>query len=316
MSQIGFVLLTHNKPHQVLRLVERLNSMFGHPPIVCHHDFGKCPLPDGFLPGNVEFVQPYLITGWAEFSVVKATAIAMEQMYRRPDSPDWCMVISGACYPTKPAAQILANLNADGYDAYMDSSDMAPEALQTELQWYYYSRYCTIIYTFSSLDKRLRPRKRRFRLPSFLERRLLPYHDGLRCFAGSQWFTVGRRAVQHIIAFHKTPDAAALARHYDKMLFSEETYFQTIVCNAPDLKVNLENWVYLDWSEKQFHPKQLLLEDLDALQTSHTHFARKFDPDASAELLDALDRIIDGKQIIDGGASADKSASVQVGAVL
>ncbi len=307
MRPIGFVLLTHAKPPQMLRLVERLNSMFDSPPIVCHHDFGKCALPDGFLPANVEFVRPHFATGWAEFNVVQATEKAIEQMYRRPDAPDWCMVISGACYPTKPAAQILANLYAGGYDAHFDGMDLDPLALHTRQQKLYYSRYCIKEVAYPSLDKRLRPRKRRFRLPSFLERRLLPYHAGLRCFAGSQWFTVSRRAAETIIAFQKTPDAAALARHYSKMLFSEETYFQTIVCNDPHLKVNCNNWVYLDWSEKQFHPKQLTLKDLDALQASPTHFARKFDPEASAALLDALD------QIINGGTTF-QAASVKVGA--
>ena len=294
MSRIGFILLTHAKPQQMLRLVKRLNSMFDHPPIVCHHDFGKCPLPDGFLPGNVEFVRPYLNTGWAEFSVVKATVRAFKQMYRRADAPDWCMVISGACYPTKPAAQILANLDAGGYDVHIDSLDLDPAALTTGLHEYYHSRYCVPNYEFRSVDKFLRPRTRRLKPFPFVDRLLLPYHRRLRPFAGSQWFTVNRRAAKHITRFQWTLDAAALRRHLQNILFSEETYFQTILCNLPGLKVDLDNWVYLDWSEKQYHPKQLVLEDLNAIEASHTHFARKFDPEASADLLDALDRIIDG----------------------
>jgi len=294
MSQIGFILLTHNKPHQMLRLVERLNSMFDHPPIVCHHDFGKCPLPDGFLPGNAEFVQPHLSTGWAEFSVVKATAIALKQMYQRPDSPDWCVILSGSCYPTKPAAQILANLDAGGYDAHVEGQEVRPD-LQAE-PWHrmFYERLHVKTLHLASVDKRLRPRVRRVRLPHSLGRHLLPFHRGLLCFAGSQWFTAGRRAAEYIIAFQNTSDAGALAKHYDGLLFTEESYFQTILYNAPRLTLHSSNWVYLDWSEKKANPKQLTLGDLDVLQASLTHFARKFDPDASADLLDALDRIIDG----------------------
>ncbi len=316
MSQIGFVLLTHMKPHQTLRLVRRLNSMFGNPPIACHHDFGKCPIPDGFLPDNVSFVRPHVDTAWATFSIVKATALGLEELYRRPDSPDWCMIISGSCYPTKPAAQILANLNSGGYDAHFNGLNLHRDALETELHRYYYSRYCTIEYTFRSLDKRLRPRMRRFRLPYFLENRLLPFRNGMRPFAGSNWFSLSRRASEYIIQFQKTQKAAALTKHYDGLFCPEESYFHTIVYSAPELKVHSDNWLYTDWSEKTFHPKQLTLDDLDALQASPTHFARKFDLDVHPDVLDALDLIIDGKQIIDGGASADKSASVQVGAVL
>ena len=302
MSQIGFVLLTHAKPQQMLRLVERLNSMFDHPPIVCHHDFGKCPLPDGFLPGNVEFVQPHVETRWGEFSLVEAMLRALEQMYRRSDAPDWCMTLSGSCYPTKPAAQILANLNSGGYDAHFDGLDLNPKALHTGKHKLYFSRYCVKEYSFRSLDKRLRPRMRYVRLPQFVMRRLLPYHDSLRCFAGSQWFTAGRRAAEYIIAFQKTPDAEALKRYYQSIEFSDESYFQTIVYNAPDLKIHNDNWFYLDWSEKQYHPKQLTLSDLDALQASPTHFARKFDVDSDPDMLDALDRIIDN-----GARTADRA---------
>ena len=300
MSRIGFILLTHAKPPQMLRLVERLNSMFGQPPIVCHHDFGKCPLPDGFLPQNVEFVQPHLSTGWAEFSVVKATAIALEQMYRRADAPDWCVTLSGSCYPTKPAAQILANLEAGGYDAHFDGLDLDPKALHTGKHELYFSRYCVKEHSFRSLDKRLRPRMRRIRLPQFVMRRFLPYHDRLRCFAGSQWFTVSRRAAEYIIAFQTMPDAEALKKYYQSIEFSDESYFQTIVYNAPDLKIHSDNWLYLDWSEKQYHPKTLTVSDLEALRSSPAHFARKFDSDAHPDVLDALDRIIDDGAIDDG----------------
>ena len=298
MSRIGFVLLTHNKPHQILRLVTRLNTMFDKPPIVCHHDFGKCSLPDGFLPGNTEFVQPHVKTEWGKFSLVEAMLRALEQMYRRADAPDWCVTLSGSCYPTKSAEQILANLNAGGCDIHIDGLDLNPNVLPTRMHKIYHSRYCVKNLEIPSLDKRLRPRTRRFTVPQAITRLLLPYHDGLRPFAGSQWFTVSRRAARHIIAFQNTPDGLALTRYYQKILFSDESFFQTIVCNAPNLKVSSDNWLYLDWSEKEYHPKTLTLDDLPALQASHTHFARKIDAEsaAGAALLDALDRIIDELQ--------------------
>ena len=302
MSQIGFVLLTHNKPHQILRLVRRLNSMFDNPPIVCHHDFDQCPLPDGFLPENVSFVRPHLNTGWAEFSVVQGNAQALALMYRRDDAPDWCVTLSGACYPTKPAAQILANLNAGGYDAHVEGKEVKPE-LQKNDDWHrmFYERLGVKTLHFPSVDKRLRPKTRRVRLPHALGRYLLPYHKGFRHFAGSQWFGVNRRMALYIAEFQKTRDAKNLSRHYENLFFSEESYFQTLVHNAPGFKINANNWLYLDWSEQQANPKVLTLEDLPAITASPAHFARKFDPEISASVLDALDRIVDG------GVPASKS---------
>ena len=305
MSRTGFVLLTHNKPYQMLRLVTRLNTMFDEPPIVCHHDFAKCPLPEGFLPANVEFVRPHVVTEWGKFSLVEAMLRALEQMYRRDDSPDWCVTLSGSCYPTKPAAQILANLNTGGYDIHIDGLDLNPNLLPSRMHKIYYSRYCVKNLEIPSLDKRLRPRTRRFKVPQALTQRLLPYHDGLRPFAGSQWFTVSRHAAQYIFAFQNTPDGLALVRYYRKILFSDESFFQTVVYNTPDLKINPDNWLYLDWSEMEYHPKTLTLDDLPALQASPTHFARKIDADsaAGAALLDALDQIIDGSAAEQSGTA-------------
>jgi len=62
--KIGFAVLSHNEPEQVLRLVRGLNAMFGAPPIVCHHDFGKCSLDETVFPSNVRFVHPHFVTRW------------------------------------------------------------------------------------------------------------------------------------------------------------------------------------------------------------------------------------------------------------
>ncbi len=50
--KIGFAILSHTEPEQLLRLVRTLNSMFGDPPIVCHHDFSQCSLHEALFPTN------------------------------------------------------------------------------------------------------------------------------------------------------------------------------------------------------------------------------------------------------------------------
>ena len=202
MSRIGFILLTHAKPHQTLRLARRLSSMFGDPPIVIHHDFGKCPLTEADFPANVSFVHPHLSTGWAEFSVVEATGLAMSQLYQNADAPEWCAVMSGVCYPTKPAFQILENLSAGGFDAYIQGRTVAADDPETRLG---YERYRIKRYTFPSIDKRLKPRTRTISLPPMLGDFLLPFRPGFQCYWGSQWFTMNRQAAEYIIKLSETP---------------------------------------------------------------------------------------------------------------
>ena len=313
MSRIGFVLLTHTKPHQIGRLVMRLSTMFDAPPIVIHHDFGKCPLDEGEFPAHVSFVRPHVSTEWARFSLVEATLQALTLLTRRPDSPEWCVLLSGDSYPTKPAGQILETLSEGGFDAHIQNALVSRETVisppllpadpldRLTPEWFQtrYDRYCVKRISVPSVDKRLRPKKRVLRLPEALGRRFLPFTPQFQCHAGSQWFTVSRRAAEYIANFPQTPAGAALVRHYRDLRITDESFFQTIVCNAPALKVSYFNHLYMDWSEhwakRTGHPKRLTLADLDALEASPTHFARKIDIDTDAALLDALDQLIDVK---------------------
>jgi hypothetical protein len=75
-------------------------------------------------------------------------------------------------------------------------------------------------------------------------------------------------------------------------MFADESYFQTILANARDLKLNDQNWRYTDWLVEETHPKTLMLEDLPNLVASSAHFARKLDMDADQEIFEELDRMI------------------------
>lgn len=87
-GKIGFILLTHSEPAQILRLVDRLNAMFHWPPIVCHHNFSLCSLSIETFSANVSFVRPHIQTKWADFSVIEATVRAIRQMYEVTEGPD------------------------------------------------------------------------------------------------------------------------------------------------------------------------------------------------------------------------------------
>ena len=82
VGTVGFVLLTHNKPYQAIRLFNTLNRMFNHPPIAWHHDFGLCDLPPDLTTTNAQFVRPHIRTEWGKFSVVDATISALDLLVR------------------------------------------------------------------------------------------------------------------------------------------------------------------------------------------------------------------------------------------
>lgn len=258
---IGFILLTHQKPYMILKLITKLNSMFDYPAIVCHHDFSKCTLSLDSSPGNVSFVTPHLETSFAEFSLVEATTRAIQQMYAVRPSPDWFVLLSGADYPIKSSRQILQDLSADAVDAYINVELIQANTYERPWQGLCHYRYCT-------------------KKPN-------PFSPEFKCFAGSQWFCANRRAAEYIVEFHTTKPT--LASHYSSLLFTDESYFQCLLANAPHLRLSKENWRYTDWSAGGPHPKTLMLEDLPALLASRAHFARKFDIETDVRILDELD---------------------------
>ncbi len=288
---LGFVLLTHRAPLQILRLIRKLNTMFDQPPIVIHHDFGQCALPLDEFPPNVEFVRPHLKTAWCDWSVTEATTRAIAQMYRAPQPPRRFVFLSGADYPIKPAAQILSELDEGNYDAQISYELVRRGNLKTHMQVVGFGRYLTKTYDYRSLNKKLQPRMRELHISHpLLTQFLLPFHkEKLQCYVGWNWFCGNEKAAQAIIEFHRT--RPALANHYkSRLMCAEESYHHTILCNTPGLKILNDDLRYTDWSGGGGHPKTLGMEDLPALLASTKHFARKFD-ETNTQVLDELDAV-------------------------
>ncbi|MBD2515224.1 hypothetical protein H6G93_09420 [Nostoc sp. FACHB-973] len=295
-QSIGFVLLTHTKPLQIYRLINTLNRMFNYPLIVCHHDFSKCDLPVDTLPKNVLLVRPHLQTEWADFSLQEATIQALKLMYEVSDAPDWFVLLSGADYPIKTARQILEDLASSPDDAYIQYERITYETYKQDLKpnmlWLKnsYQRYCTKSFAFHYSKKYFAQLNMEIRLEHpLLTKPFLPFSKKLACFSGSQWFCANRKAAEYIIDFHQERNAVTL--HYSKIKYADEAYFQTILVNAPHLKLKNDRRRYIDWSTGGSHPKVLLMEDLPNLLASSAHFARKFDIAIDSNILDELDRI-------------------------
>jgi hypothetical protein len=303
---IGFVLLVNpfNKLEQSERLIRKLNRMFDHPPIACHHDFGQNPRFIENLPGNVQIVRPHVATRWGDFSCVEAAIQALRLLYAGAGGPEWFVFLSGADYPIKPASQILAELKASPYDGHMEhklvsEGDLAYPADPDNLQawrgetWLRQcrKRYCSLRLDVRGINRYLRFSTRTFWLehPIFTRGRL-PFTPEFKCYAGEVWFSANHRCTRRILDFYDHD--CRVAKHYRKTLVPEESYLQTVLANAPDLKLSQNYLRYVDWTRGGSNPKVLTMEDLPKLTKSGSHFARKFDESVDATILDELDKLI------------------------
>jgi hypothetical protein len=306
MPGIGFVLLTHNEPAQALRLARRLARSFERAPIACHHDFSQTPLDVRQFPPHVQFVRPHVRTHWGDFSLVDATLAALRLLYDAGNGPDWVVLLSGADYPLHSAARVLHDLERAGAHAYMRRRIVDPFNLGKDHgppgplgydvgEGPINARRCFRRYYRQMLRISLPwpgGRMRTFQVRTarrWLVTRLAPYNERFRCYAGPQWFTLGRAAAEYVLQWHdRNPWFADYLRI---RIVPDESYFQTILANAPQFRVSNENYRYIDWRSGSRNPRTLGAEDLSAMLDSPAHFARKFAPDDP--VLDRLDELLD-----------------------
>ena len=136
-NRIGFVILSHNNPRQLLRLVLCLQRIYDNPPIAIHHDIGQSQIRRDDFPSDAQFVSPHLKTGWGKFSVVGAALRALELLYQNAE-PDWFVLLSAADYPTMPAGRVLERLSSSGMDAFLDYREVPSLSVDYKLSFSVY----------------------------------------------------------------------------------------------------------------------------------------------------------------------------------
>lgn len=289
MIRVGFVLLSHSAPDQLLALARVLTELYDEPPIVCHHDFGQAPLDKTLYPSNVRFVEPHFPTFWGGFSIVPAALAAIDLLMRAPDPPDWFYLLSGSDYPTLAPEKLLSVLSSTQSDVFIDhreiryrnetatSPDRGPTGFaRPSYNALAYKRYCAVAVPRPSIAKPFSfpPVGRSYmQNPAWRAIFPAPFGPDFCCFAGEHWFTANARAARALLA--QTEQSRRLLHHLRSRECPEECYYHTILANAP-LRLENNNLRYIDWpSADAWHPRTLDIEDLPAIESSGAHFARK-----------------------------------------
>jgi hypothetical protein len=277
-AQIGFVVLSHSQPEQLRRLLSTLDRAYRNPPIVVHHDFSQCRLPDDAAgwSTDLQFVRPHIHTEWGRFSIVEAFLAALALLFSTR-APDWFVLLSASDYPARAGLSVVRELTTGDADLYMDYQfvDRAPLVPEPE----------------PAGDTYLGIGKEKWR-QIVNERYILPPHpfsEDLRCCAGDFWLTGNRRVAGKLIdSPARYPD---LFKYYSTFFCPDESLCHTVLGNDPDLRIEKNNKRYAVWPDLGAHPKTLQDSNFDAITRSGCHFVRKCLPPVSDALLDKLDRI-------------------------
>ena len=261
--EVGFVILNHDKPERLQRLVRALHLAYDEPSIVCHHDMDQCELSDDLFPENFAFVSPHIPSAWGSFSLVEATLAGLERVLSQ--DPAWIFLVSGSDYPVRQGGDVIKELRGSGYDAWLHLEPIRPPIFERPWQEVCYKRY--------------------FREGVF------PF--GLECYAGSQWMTLSAATARYLLQSHA--ERPELAEYYRGCSVPDESYFHTVLGNAPHLRLCRDNRRYIDWeSPVRVGPKVLTVEDYERVVQSGAHFARKFDLELDALILEQLDARVFG----------------------
>ncbi|MBE2318648.1 hypothetical protein DVA67_021900 [Solirubrobacter sp. CPCC 204708] len=287
-----YVVLSHQYPDQVLRLVRTLRRGSPACTIVLHHDDRRTRVDEAALRAlGVERVLPATPVGWGGPTQLQALRRSLRQALR--GRFEWLTVISGQDYPLRPLADIERRWRESGFDAFVEGAPVAPPAWTRgetdEFGRRYFYRY-----------RQVRPPGRAVRRAVAAARPLLTLRDmpwgtaiglrrrgpGVTVRRGTDWLTLSRRAAELV-----AEPPAALLRYYERAIVPTESLPHTALY-ASGLRLSGDPLRFSTWSPGAAHPAVLGREDLDAMLASGADFARKFEP--GAPVLDELDRVVLG----------------------
>ena len=271
---VGFVMLAHDALHRAVEVAEVISKAGC--PLVIHVD-RRAPDADFEILQNriVDLphvtLAPRIACDWGTWSLVQASRDAAEGLLQRhPELAHVCL-ISGACLPIKPLAELKAFLAKNKNTDFIESVTIG------DVPWTkggLSDERFTLSFPFA-----WKRHRRLFDLWVDLQRLVRRKREaplGLNPHMGSQWWCLSRRTLDRILTDENRP---ILDRYFQRVWIPDESYFQSLV-RLYGTKVESRS---LTLSKFDFQGKPHVFYDdhLQLLRQSSAFFARKIWPGAS-----------------------------------
>lgn len=285
----AYIILAHKLPGQLYRIVERLDdglsTFFIH--IDLKADFEEFSKVSDF--GNkVKFIKRENIK-WAGFDIIKAVLNGLNAVKEANKKFDRIILLTGQDYPIKSNEYINNFYKNSPYSVFIDYWPIPNhEIWKKNGGMYRVNKY------FFGTDKNSKLRAKALNFLAIIFpflRRKLPY--GLLPFGGWAWWTIDMYALNYILQFLQ--DHPKYMRFHRHTFVVDEMFLHTILLNSKDerlLKSITNNYLrYVNWPDtSKGHPEILRKDDLEAIKASGALYARKFDINKDAEILDLIDK--------------------------
>lgn len=278
MVKIAYLILAHKNPRQLSRLCRRLDNPSDN--IFIHID-RKSELNQftNIVKGERIFFVPNRVdVNWGGFSIVRATLNLIEYATNYSYHDYYCLM-SGQDYPLKPISEFRRKLEM-GRSEYISCGDPEkhwPGAVVRYKRYYFSERRDLLTRAFQ-----------RF-LNIFLKDRRM--YNNLIPYVGSAWWCLTSDCINYIKSYLK--ENPRILNFFSHTRVSDEMFFQTIIMNSHfKNKVISDDFRHVHFEPRTDHPIVWKSGDFERLIQSEKFFARKFDENIDARILDKLDRFI------------------------
>lgn len=285
MAKITFIILAHENADHVADLATLLTEWDPHANAVIHYDLNSPPRQFERLTSRVAgskkifLVKDRLKCGWGNFSLVDAVVRSLRLIRREQVDCDRVVLISGACMPIRPLAELSRFLDAhpktEFIEAY-DSNWMIGGLRKERYQYWHFFNHQTHQKLFNwhfQLQRMFWP-KRRF--PRNLEPRF-----------GSQWWCLSWKLCEKILTFIEKHPLTYF--FFSTTWIPDELFFQTMAFKFTHIdnlaRRNLTFFHFNDWGK----PIVLLDDHIGMIRDLPFFFARKVSSSAKtlrAHLID------------------------------
>jgi hypothetical protein len=303
--QVAFLILAHNQPRHLHRLITRLNHENFH--FFIHVD-GKSDITE-FLkypyPENTHFLKERFNVVHEGFALVEAMIQLLKEAQQNIEI-DYFFFLSGWDYPIKSKEYIYNFLKQSYPSNFMSFYPLVGNAdFVDNIRKFFFIDF---IGRFPRLIQKPLKLLQRVVASVPVNRTFLP---GITPFRGSAWFCLNRLSVLYILNFLQKENAESYISYFRNSSCADEMFFHTLILNSsyahychryqeyarnkflhPMKNENKAYLHYIDWDQKRENPAQFTLRDFESLSKTNALFARKFNEKKSAEVLAAIDQHI------------------------
>jgi len=304
--RVAYLIQTYHLPELALRLAQTIRRGSPDSVIVVSHDRTAPERPSIGLDSTVDVVLDGP-GGRGDFSTVERFVDCLEWLRDNGLSVDWVVNLTGQDYPIRPISDIENELADALSDAFLEFFPV----MDPDCRWGPREGRSRYGFRYRFVRRELSGQQRRLLRPLAVLNILQPMirfntayglSIGVRstdhvfsgtqaCFGGSFYGALSAQAID--VLFEAMESSPALVSHFRNSLVPEEAFLQTVLVNRPELAVRNSSRRYYDFrGSVAGRPKVLTYEDLSEMRQTDAWFARKFDPSVDAEVLDAIDAVL------------------------